>query len=78
MLRLHTTEWSRGRVINLGGLPGSINSVAGAINDAGQVVQESPLGGRDYATEWSRGRAGSSGAQMTHATATPNGSIEPT
>jgi uncharacterized membrane protein len=32
------TEWSHGKVINLGGLPGSEASVARSINDAGQVV----------------------------------------
>ena len=32
------TEWSRGSVINLGGLPGSTYSEAYGINDAGQAV----------------------------------------
>ena len=31
-------EWSGGQVIHLGGLPGSVNSLAYDINDAGQVV----------------------------------------
>ena len=48
-------EW-----INLGGLPGSTDSIAEAINDAGQVVGYSDVGGLfggvGYATEWSRGR----------------------
>ena len=46
------TEWSGGKVINLGGLPGSASSVAEGINDAGQVVGQS--GG--YAIEWSGGK----------------------
>ena len=56
----NATEWSRGRVINLGGLPGSTDSIAEAINDAGQVVGYSDVGGLfggvGYATEWSRGK----------------------
>jgi uncharacterized membrane protein len=32
------TEWTDGKVINLGSLPGSVESLAHAINDAGQVV----------------------------------------
>ena len=32
------TEWSRGSVINLGGLPGSASSGAYDVNDAGQAV----------------------------------------
>jgi hypothetical protein len=35
------TEWSGGRVIDLGGLPGSFESVAESINDRGQVVGDS-------------------------------------
>jgi uncharacterized membrane protein len=35
------TEWSGGNVISLGGLPGSTNSMAEGINDAGQVVGRS-------------------------------------
>jgi probable HAF family extracellular repeat protein len=49
------TEWSDGKVINLGGLPGSSDSVAQAINDAGQAVGYSVVGGVDIATEWSGG-----------------------
>jgi probable HAF family extracellular repeat protein len=49
------TEWSDGRVINLGGE--SDNSVAFGINDRGQVVGLSRFGlsDMDYATEWSHG-----------------------
>ena len=39
------TEWSGGSVINLGGLPGSTASIAHGINDAGQVVGYSLVGG---------------------------------
>ncbi len=50
----HATEWSGGQIINLWGLPGSTNSGASAINDAGQVVgYSSVLAGTTYATEWS-------------------------
>jgi probable HAF family extracellular repeat protein len=49
------TEWSDGKVINLGGLPGSADSVAQSINDAGQVVGASTVGGTSIATEWSHG-----------------------
>jgi probable HAF family extracellular repeat protein len=48
------TEWSGRNVINLGGLPGSYESVANGINDAGQVVGWSLVGGL-HATEWSGG-----------------------
>ncbi len=41
----HATEWSGGSVINLGGLPGFTDSVAISINDAGQVVGCSTVGG---------------------------------
>jgi hypothetical protein len=37
------TEWSGGRIIDLGGLPGFTLSEAGGINDAGQVVGFSEL-----------------------------------
>jgi uncharacterized membrane protein len=45
------TEWSDGGVIKLGGLPGSTDSGALAINNVGQVVGVS--GGE--AVEWSGG-----------------------
>ena len=51
----YATEWSRGSVTNLGGLPGFTDSVAYAINDAGQAVGSSIVGGQVDATEWSRG-----------------------
>jgi len=40
---------------DLGGLPGSTSSVAQAINNAGQVVGVSAVGGVGYAVEWSNG-----------------------
>jgi probable HAF family extracellular repeat protein len=49
------TEWSGGKVISLGGLPGSTLSDALAINNAGQVVGYSVVGGVQTATEWSGG-----------------------
>ena len=49
------TEWSRGSSINLGGLPGYTGSEAFGINNAGQVVGYSNVGGVPYATEWSGG-----------------------
>jgi probable HAF family extracellular repeat protein len=49
------TEWAGGRIIDLGGLPGSTTSQAFGINDAGQVVGLSVVDGVDYATEWSHG-----------------------
>jgi uncharacterized membrane protein len=42
-------------VINLGGLPGSLNNYAYGINDAGQVVGYGGAGDTGYATEWSGG-----------------------
>ena len=39
----YATEWSDGRVIDLGGLPGSTDSYAYGINDAGQAVGDSRL-----------------------------------
>jgi probable HAF family extracellular repeat protein len=55
----HATEWSDGSIINLGGLPGSTQSFAYGINDAGQVVGSSDgiMGYSifDVATEWSNG-----------------------
>jgi hypothetical protein len=51
----YATEWSHGRVIDLGGLLGSTYSEADGINDAGQAVGESEVGGVWYATEWSHG-----------------------
>ena len=51
------TEWSGGRVINLEALPGSTRiSAAQDINDAGQIVGISFVGGQAYATEWRGGR----------------------
>jgi probable HAF family extracellular repeat protein len=51
------TEWSGGKIISLGGVPGFVGSGAIGINDAGQVVGASLDGyGRDHATEWSGGR----------------------
>jgi probable HAF family extracellular repeat protein len=49
------TEWSDGKVINLGGLAGSNESQAYGINDRGQAVGFSVVGGVEYATEWSNG-----------------------
>jgi probable HAF family extracellular repeat protein len=49
------TEWSGGSVVNLGHLPGSIYSLAEAINNAGQVVGYSLSPSISYATEWSGG-----------------------
>jgi uncharacterized membrane protein len=49
------TEWSGGDVINLGGLPGSMNSDAFGINSAGHAVGASSVGGIAVATEWSGG-----------------------
>jgi uncharacterized membrane protein len=46
------TEWSGGKVIELGGLPGSTTSTANSINDAGQAVGQSVVNGVFYATEW--------------------------
>jgi probable HAF family extracellular repeat protein len=45
----------RGNVINLGVLPGQQDSMALGINDLGQVVGTSYVGGTGYATEWSGG-----------------------
>jgi probable HAF family extracellular repeat protein len=50
------TEWSNGRIINLGGLLGSKQSFAWSINDAGQVVGVSYANSFISATEWSNGR----------------------
>ena len=51
------TEWSHGKVINLGGLPGSMTSAALGINDAGQAVGFSEgLDTQGVATEWSHGK----------------------
>jgi uncharacterized membrane protein len=52
---LVATEWSGGRVINLGGLPGSTDSEAFGVNDAGQAVGDSVVGGVAIATEWTGG-----------------------
>jgi probable HAF family extracellular repeat protein len=53
----YATEWSDGKIINLGGLPGSTGSFATGINDAGQVVgyTETQNGLFAFATEWSGG-----------------------
>ena len=40
----YATEWSDGRVINLGGLHNSPNSAAYGLNDAGQAVGVSSIG----------------------------------
>ena len=54
--RGYAIEWSGGKVINLGSLPGSPNSFALSINDAGQVVGYSEFAdGTVEATEWSGG-----------------------
>ena len=50
------TEWSGGSVIDLGGLPGSFQTVANSINDAGQAVGYSATTGGTFATEWSHGK----------------------
>ena len=42
---VYATEWSGGSVIDLGGLPGTTGSFALGINDAGQVVGYSFVGG---------------------------------
>jgi uncharacterized membrane protein len=49
------TEWSGGSVIELPSLPGATDSVALGINDMGQAVGQSLVGGVTYATEWSDG-----------------------
>jgi uncharacterized membrane protein len=41
----YASEWRGGRVISLGGLPGSTSSGAFNINDAGQAVGSSDVGG---------------------------------
>jgi probable HAF family extracellular repeat protein len=45
-----------GQVIQLESLPGTIESWAYGINNAGQVVGASDVGGFAYATEWSNGQ----------------------
>ena len=52
------TEWSGGKIIDLGGLPGSNYSIAQGINDDGQVVGVSELigGAALGTTEWSHGQ----------------------
>jgi len=62
-------EWSDGRAINLGGLPGSTSSEAISINDAAQIVGSSLVRGVSRAAEWSGssvvdlgGLSGSSGS----------------
>ena len=50
------TEWSHGQVIDLGGLSGSMDSIAIGINDAGRVVGASQFGTGFEATEWSDGQ----------------------
>jgi hypothetical protein len=49
------TEWSGGSIIDLGRLPGSTESAALGVNDVGQVVGQSVVGGIFVATEWSGG-----------------------
>jgi probable HAF family extracellular repeat protein len=49
------TEWSAGKIINMGGLPNSVFNSATAINDVGQAVGYSAVGGVGYATQWSGG-----------------------
>jgi probable HAF family extracellular repeat protein len=48
----------RGSVTELAALPGTTIPVyyAVAINDSGQVVGDSSIGGTEYATEWSGGK----------------------
>jgi hypothetical protein len=48
-------EWSGASVIDLKGLPGFTESQAASINNSGQVVGFSIVGGVEAATEWSRG-----------------------
>lgn len=48
-------KWSGGKIIALASLPGTTYSVANGINDSGQVVGDSIVGGIEYATEWSGG-----------------------
>jgi uncharacterized membrane protein len=50
------TEWSGGRVITLGRLPGTTSSIAYGINNAGEAVGYSIVGGVEYATEWNGGK----------------------
>jgi probable HAF family extracellular repeat protein len=50
------TEWSDGRVMDLGGPPGSTLSLAFSVNDAGQAVGYSNFSNGQFATEWSDGR----------------------
>jgi uncharacterized membrane protein len=49
------TEWIGGSVINLGGLPGSLESYASGINDIGQAVGYSGTGSFESAIEWNSG-----------------------
>ncbi|HZZ23670.1 MAG TPA: PEP-CTERM sorting domain-containing protein [Roseiarcus sp.] len=49
------TERSGGSIIKLEGLPGSTESFANSINNAGKVVGTSVVGGLSYAVEWSGG-----------------------
>ena len=49
------TEWSVGGITVLPGFPGASASAAYGVNDAGQVVGSSSVGGVVYATEWSDG-----------------------
>jgi uncharacterized membrane protein len=50
------TEWSGGEIINLGAPPGYSESIANAINDAGQAVGISYSNFAISATEWSGGK----------------------
>jgi uncharacterized membrane protein len=48
----YATEWSDGKAVKLGTLPGYTNAQAAGINDAGQAVGQT-FGGLNYvATEW--------------------------
>ena len=53
------TEWSNGNVINLGGLPGSVDSFASGINNSGQIAGDSQYivnnNGFTIAAEWING-----------------------
>ena len=73
------TEWSGGKIINLGGLPSSTASSATAINDSGQVVGFSAIGDHLLATEWSRGRVidlgGLSGSTLSLANSINNAGL---
>ena len=58
----YATEWSGGKIINLGALPGTMGSAARAINNSGVAVGYSisgnytVYGDNPYATEWKGGK----------------------